>query len=391
MFEFKHKLAVSTWDHEEMSAIEAVIKSGNFTMGARVSEAEKIVADFHQVNHSVMVNSGSSANLLMVAALFFRKNSPLKRGDEVIVPAVSWSTTYFPLAQYGLRVKFVDIDRLSLNFDLDKLRGAVNDRTKVILSVNLLGNPNDFSSIQSIIGDRDIVLLEDNCESLGAEYAGRKTGTFGLMASLSTYFSHHVSTMEGGFVLTSDDELHHIMLSMRSHGWTRHLPKVNHVTGIKSDDEFHESFKFVLPGYNLRPLEFSGATAVTQFRKLGEFLKKRRENALRFQHAIRNIDWVDSQKEIGTSSWFGFSLVPKSGSGKSRDDLRRSLQSYGFECRPIVAGNFARNSVIKFIDHSIHADLSGADFVGDNGLFIANDHSRGDDFFSDLRAALNIV
>jgi hypothetical protein len=206
----------------------------------------------------------------MVAALFYTKNPRIKLnpGDEVIVPAVSWSTTYYPLYQYGLKIKFVDIDLETLNYDLSQLSQAISSKTKAIVAVNLLGNPNDFSQIKKIIGGRDITLIEDNCESLGAEFEGKKAGTFGLMGTFSTFFSHHISTMEGGLIVTNDEELYHILLSLRAHGWTRNLPKENHVCGTKGDDPFEESFRFVLPGYNVRPLEMSGALGIEQVKKL---------------------------------------------------------------------------------------------------------------------------
>ncbi len=240
-------LATDTWDEKEYAAIQRVVDSGMFTMGAEVAAYERQFASFFGARHALMVSSGSTANLLMVAALFFTKNPRLKRGDEVIVPAVSWSTTYFPFQQYGLKLVFVDIDPLTLNIDLKKLEAAVTDRTRAICLVNLLGNPNDFSEIKRIVSDRDITILEDNCESMGATFEGRQAGTFGLMGTFSSFYSHHIATMEGGCIVTDDEEIYHVLLTLRAHGWTRNLPKVNHVTGEKSDDLFEESFKFVLP------------------------------------------------------------------------------------------------------------------------------------------------
>lgn len=238
-----YKLASSTWDNKEIQAIHRVIESDNYTMGKKVEECENDFANFVGSKYALMTSSGSTANLLMIASMFYIKDEAkrLKRGDEIIVPAVSWSTTYFPLQQYGLKVKFVDIDLDTLNIDISKLKEAITDKTKAILAVNLLGNPNDFNSIFDIIGNKKITLLEDNCESLGATLNGKKSGTFGLMGTYSSFFSHHISTMEGGFVSTDDEELYHIMLSLRAHGWTRNLPKKNLVTGTKSDDLFEES------------------------------------------------------------------------------------------------------------------------------------------------------
>ncbi|WP_434428996.1 DegT/DnrJ/EryC1/StrS family aminotransferase [Aeromonas veronii] len=229
----KYSLASTTWDHAEYSALQRVIDSEMFTMGKEVAAFELDFAAFIGSKFAVMVNSGSSANLAMIAALMFRKEGGIKRGDEVIVPAVSWSTTYHPLQQYGLKLKFVDIDRDTLNFDLEQLAEAITENTRVILAVNLLGNPNDFNKINGLIKNKNILLLEDNCESLGATYCGKQAGTFGLMGTYSSFFSHHISTMEGGLVVTDDEELYHILLCVRAHGWTRNLPKFNHVCGEK--------------------------------------------------------------------------------------------------------------------------------------------------------------
>lgn len=373
---FKYPLATTTWDQAEYDAIRRVLASGMLTMGTNVRTFEQQFADYIGSRYCVMVNSGSSANLLMTAALFYTKNPSLRlvRGDEVIVPAVSWATTYFPLYQYGLRIRLVDIDIETLNFDLTKLEDAVTDRTRAIFAVNLLGNPNDFAAIHRIIGKRDIVLIEDNCESMGAEFNGRKAGTFGVMGSLSSFFSHHISTMEGGLIVTDDEELYHILLSLRAHGWTRDLPKFNHVCGEKSDDSFLESFRFVLPGYNVRPLEIEGAIGIEQIKKLPALIEGRRKNGCAFQQAMSGHPHLLIQKEIGISSWFGFSLVIRPESTLTRTELIARLNAGGFECRPIVAGNFAKNEVVKYFDVEIPFTLRNAEHIDRNGLFIGNRH-----------------
>lgn len=366
-------LAVSSWDDAEIEAMHAVIDSGMFTMGANVAEYERRFAEYVGSRHCVMVSSGSTANLLMTAACFFTEAPLLARGDEVIVPAVSWSTTYFPLQQYGLHVKFVDVDPKTLNLDLEQLEQAITDRTRAILTVNLLGNPNDFAAIRSIIGDRDIVLLEDNCESLGARFEGRQAGTFGLMGTYSSFFSHHISTMEGGCVVTDDEEIYHILLSIRAHGWTRNLPKVNRVTGTKSDDPFEESFKFVLPGYNVRPLELSGAIGLRQLEKLPSFIQQRRANASAFVEAFDGHPWIDIQREVGESSWFGFAMLLRDDAPIDRAMLVEHLTRFGIECRPIVTGNFVKNErVLRFFDYEVFGDLEGADRIDARGLFVGN-------------------
>lgn len=366
-----YSLATSTWDEKELNAIESVIKRDVFTMGESVAQFEQDFSKYLDSKYCVMVSSGSTANLIATAALFYTKNPKLKRGDEVIVPAVSWSTTYFPLQQYGLKLKFVDIDLDTLNYDLDALKFAISDETKMIMVVNLLGNPNNFDAIDEMIQDKDIFILEDNCESMGAEYKNKQAGTFGVMGTFSTFFSHHMATMEGGFVTTDDEELYHILLSLRAHGWTRNLPKKNHVSN-KSDDWFNESFRFVLPGYNVRPVEMSGAIGIEQLKKLPSFLAQRRKNAKLFVELFENHPDFLIQKENENSSWFGFSLIIKPTSKLKREDVIKKLQDNKIDCRPIVTGNFTRNEVMKYFDYEIHDELKNADWLHDNGLFVGN-------------------
>ena len=367
----KYTLASSTWDAKELDAIQSVIDKDMFTMGDSVFKFEKEFADYLGVKHCVMTSSGSTANLISIAALFFIKKNNLKRGDEVIVPAVSWSTTYFPLQQYGLKLKFVDVDIHTLNYDLNALESAISDQTKLIVAVNLLGNPNDFDAINKLIAGKEVLLFEDNCESMGAEYKSKQAGTFGVMGTFSTFFSHHMSTMEGGFVATDDEEIYHILLSLRAHGWTRNLPKNNHVSN-KSDDWFTESFRFVLPGYNVRPLEMSGAIGSVQLQKLPNFLENRRNNAKFFVSLFTNHPDFYIQKDIDNSSWFGFSLIIKPNSNLKRGDVVKKLSDNNIECRPIVTGDFTQNEVMKFFDYEIHGELKNARYLHENGFFIGN-------------------
>ncbi|MEC3906297.1 DegT/DnrJ/EryC1/StrS family aminotransferase [Tamlana sp. 2201CG12-4] len=367
----KYPLASSTWDDKELKAIQSVIDTDMYTMGEKVLEFEQSFSSFLGSNYCVMVNSGSSANLLAIAALFYTKEPKLSKGDEVIVPAVSWSTTYFPLYQYGLKLKFVDIDLNTLNYNVKDLEAAVTSNTKMILAVNLLGNPNDFDAINKIIEGKNILVLEDNCESMGAEYKGKQAGTFGVMGTFSTFFSHHMATMEGGFISTNDRELYHILLSLRSHGWTRHLPKENEVSN-KSEDWFTESFRFVLPGYNLRPVEMSGAIGVEQLKKLSGFLKNRRDNAVYFRSLFQDHKDFLIQKDQDNSSWFGFSLIIRPESDLKRKDVIEILQKNHIDSRPIVTGDFTKNEVLRYFDYEIFGDLKNAKYLDANGLFVGN-------------------
>ncbi len=372
----KYKLASSSWDEKEIEAIHRVISSNNYSMGSEVKRYEKKFSEFFGSKYCVMTSSGSTANLLMIASLFFTKdkNKKLKIGDEIIVPAVSWSTTYFPLQQYGLKLKFVDIDLETLNLSIEKLRQSITRKTRAIMAVNLLGNPNNFQQIKKIIKNRNIVLLEDNAESMGATYRNKQAGTFGLMGTFSSFFSHHISTMEGGCVITNDEEIYQILLVLRAHGWTRNLPKINQITGEKSDDPFSESFKFILPGYNVRPLEMSGAIGIEQLKKLRKFIKSRRKNASVFNELFSSHPFLKVQKEVGKSSWFGFSLILKEDSKYKRSQLLERLDKAKIEYRPIVSGNFLKNQAIKFFNYEIFEDVKNAEYIDKNGFFVGNQH-----------------
>jgi len=380
----KYPLASPSWGSEEKIAAKAVIDFGMCTMGKNVKKFEKEFSNFNESKYSVMVNSGSSANLLMVASLFFKSKNALKAGDEVIVPAVSWPTTYYPLVQYGLKLVFVDIDLYTLNYDLKALDKAITINTRLVVAVNLLGNPNNFTEINRIIENKNIILIEDNCESLGATFTNKKAGSFGVMGSFSTFFSHHISTMEGGVIVTDDEELYHIMLSLRAHGWTRDLPRDNFITGTKSDNPFEESFNFVLPGYNVRPLEVEAAIGLEQLKKLPDFLNIRKENADLFFQLFSSDERFYLQKELGSSSWFGFSILIKKESGIIRKELVEKLISNNIECRPIVAGNFTKNKVFDYFNYSISENLTNSDVVETQGFFLGNHQI-------DLREHLNYL
>jgi CDP-6-deoxy-D-xylo-4-hexulose-3-dehydrase len=375
---YKYKLSSNTWNQKEIDAINRVVISQNFTMGKEVLNLEKKFANYFGARYCVMSNSGSSANLLGIASLIY--SGKLKKGDEVIVPAVSWSTTYFPLLQYGLKVKFVDIDIDSLNFNLNDLKQAISNQTRMILLVNLLGNNNDFSKISEIIKGKNIILFEDNCESMGSTYSNKYSGTFGIIGTFSSFYSHHIATMEGGYSLTNDFGLYEYMKTIRAHGWTRNLSK-NSPLYTKSSDPFYEKFNFILPGYNLRPLEMEAAIGVEQLKKLKNLIKFRVKNAKLFLDVIGPISGIKLQKEIGNSSWFGFSIVLVDHLEGKRPALTKFLDKNGIEVRPIVTGNFVRNKAINYFDYSIHNKLLNADYIHDNGFFVGN---RGDDITKEI-------
>lgn len=363
-----YSLSNDTWGDEEIRAAHEVIDSRFFTMGKRVSEYEREFAKKFGSKHAVMSNSGSSANLLNMAALVY--SGRMHVGDEVLVTAVSWSTTYFPIVQMGLRPRLVDIELGTLNVDIAQLEAALTPRTKAVMAVNLLGNPNRFDSLLEFCERHDLILIEDNCESMGATYDGKAAGTFGVLSSFSTYYSHHLCTMEGGMSLTDDDEMYEYLLCIRSHGWTRHLPE-NASIHSKSDDPFYESFNFIMPGFNVRPLEIEAAIGLEQLKKLDGFVAQRRENARYFLESVAAFGLI-TQEEVGQSSWFGFSIVLPERMDGQRDRFTSALRDSEIEVRPIVAGNFAQQKAMKFMHGSVCGPLHNADYVHRNGFFVGN-------------------
>ena len=369
MLDFFYNLSDNTWDEKELDAINKVVKSGKFTMGENVRNFETEFAKFSGTKYAIMSNSGSSANLLAVAALYYSKR--LQKGDEVIVPAVSWSTTYFPLTQYGLKLVFVDIDLDTLNMSTSKIEAAITNKTKALFAVNLLGNPNNFDEIMEICDKFNLILLEDNCESLGATYNNKQAGSFGILGTYSSFHSHHISTMEGGITVTDDKNLYDIMLSLRAHGWTRNLDS-NSTIYTKNIDDFYESFNFILPGYNLRPLEFEGAIGIEQIKKIPRIVEQRRLNAEFFKLKISRLKNFQTQKEVGRSSWFGFAILLRGRYEGKRKFIIEYLTNNGIELRPIVAGNFTRNPVINLMDYRISETLENSTYIHENGFFVGN-------------------
>ncbi len=373
MKSIKYNLASESWGEEEINAIQQVIKSNRYTMGPKVREFEIQFAEFFNSKYALMVNSGSTANLLMIASLILSKDHNLNRDDEVIVPSVSWSTTYYPLSQYGLKLKFVDVDLETLNIDTNQLENAISDRTKAIMAVNLLGNPCNFTKIKKLCSKYNLLLIEDNCESLGAKYNNIYTGTLGNMGSFSFFFSHHMQTMEGGMILTSDESLHQIATTLRAHGWIRDLPPKNLILN-KSGNDFEDSFKFVLPGYGVRPLEMSGAIGIEQLKKINSFIDQRKKNAELFKKLFLSEENVIIQKEVYESSWFGFSIILKNKMLSQREKFIKILEDNMIESRPIVAGDFTKNPVIDYLDHTISGNLVNSEIIDKNGFFVGNDH-----------------
>jgi CDP-6-deoxy-D-xylo-4-hexulose-3-dehydrase len=366
-----YDLAASSWGQEEIDAIQRVIDSGRFTIGNNVAEFEEAFAAYHGRRYCVMVNSGSSANLVGVAALAFKRDRPLQQGDEVIVPAVSWATTYYPLLQYGLRLRFVDVELDTINMDVSQLEKALTPKTRAVVAVSILGNPAALDVMRDFCDAHGLYLFEDNCESMDAELNGRKAGTFGDISTFSSFFSHHISTMEGGMITTDDEELFHLCKSLRAHGWTRDVPEHSPIR-TTSENDFFEAYRFILPGYNVRPIELSGAIGLEQLKKLPAMTAQRRVNLALFQKLFVGDERFIIQRENGKSSSFCFTIVLNPACTPSRQEVMAALKEADIGYRIITGGCFPRHDVIRYFDHDCLDDLPNANLVHDQGFFVGN-------------------
>jgi CDP-6-deoxy-D-xylo-4-hexulose-3-dehydrase len=372
-----YPLCSSSWDSDEVESACSVIRTGQCTMGSITKQFEHEFAKYVGSKFAVMVNSGSSANLLAVASQFYITN-PLKRDDEVLVPALGWSTTYFPLVQYGLKLRLIDIELDTLNIDSNKLKLSINQRTRAAMIVNVLGNPCS-SEIKKICKEHELIMMEDSCESLGAIRDGQQCGTFGKVGTFSFFFSHHICTMEGGMVVTDDEETYQIMLSLRAHGWTRDLPERNLVCD-KTGDEWNDRYCFATLGYNLRPTDVQAAIGLSQLKKLDNIVKLRRSNADYFKQRLAEFNFdrkfligLGTQHQTGKSSYYAFPLILGLDFPGSRDNLVRMLTERGIESRPIMTGAFHLHPVADLIDLQIgEGELEIAEYVDRQGLMIGN-------------------
>ena len=370
-----YDLASTTWGDEECAAIQRVCQSDRYTMGEEVRRFEEEFAAKFRMPHAVMVNSGSSANLVAIAALFYKGDRPLQRGDEVIVPAISWATTYHPLQQYGLRLRFVDVDLQTLNIDAAQLEAALTPRTRMVLAVSILGNPAPLTEVRAFCDAHGLVFFEDNCESMGASTDGRWCGTFGDVNTFSTFYSHHISTMEGGLLLTGDREIADLARAIRNHGWARDLPADSPINTGRHNDPFFEAYRFMLPGYNVRPLELCGAVGREQLKKLDAMLEIRRANARLFVELFAADDRFIIQRENGRSSWFSFTIVLNPARDIDRSRIMDALRRADIGFRMITGGCFLRHEAIKYFDYDTAGPIVNANIAHDRGFFVGN-HPR---------------
>ncbi|MBI3240807.1 MAG: DegT/DnrJ/EryC1/StrS family aminotransferase [Chloroflexi bacterium] len=372
------ELVRSSYDEEEMIAAIDVVLDDRMTMGPRVAAFEDEWSAFLPAPFSVMVNSGSSANLMMLSALAFPGvERHLQPGDEVILPAVAWSTSLFPIAQVGCLPVLVDVNLDTLNIDPARVEAAITPRTRAIMAVHLLGNPCDVQALLDIARRHHLWLIEDCCESHGASVDGRQVGTFGDLSAFSFFFSHHMTSVEGGMVCGRDKALwRDLLISMRAHGWIR--GRDDHDEWVRQCPDIDPRWLFVTTGYNLRPTEINAAFGQVQLSKMPGFIQRRVATRQRVMELLRPYEeFFCFQQELPghLHTAFGFSFLVRPNAPFSRAEFQAYLESCRIQTRPIVGSNLARQPVMKYVPHRIVGDLPNADTIHFQGVMIANHHN----------------
>lgn len=364
-------LQVTPYGADEVIAAVEVLLSTWVTMGARVREFEAAWAAFCGAEHAVMSNSGSSANLLALAGLVER--GVFAPGDEVLVPAVAWSTSLFPVAQVGLVPVLVDVHPDTLCMDPARAQEALTPRTRGALLVHLLGQPADPRPFAEL----GLVVVEDSCAAPGAEVNGRRVGAQGAAGTFSFFFSHHITTIEGGVTVTDDAGLADTMRGQRAHGWVRE--RSDRAALIALRPEIDPRFLFTSSGYNLRPTELNAAFGLRQLERLPAWLDRRRQNHRLFCEALAPLAPAvavlpERAGQRHAAMAFPILLAP----GLDRGAVCAHLESRGVATRPISGSNLARQPAFDRVPGvRLGGPLPVADAVHERGFFVGNSHAFG--------------
>lgn len=379
----KVRLHEPTFGEDEIHAAVEVLRSTNVTSGVKVREFESQFDD-----HAVLCNSGSSANLLAIAALTNPVTpNRLMPGDEVIVSALSWSTTVWPLVQHGLVPVIVDIDPDTLNIDMVQVLQALGPKTKAIMPVHVYGNPCDMMALATL-KSQGIRVIEDCCEAFGASDGERPVGSVGDVSTFSFYFSHHMTMLEGGLVTAKTRETGDMVRILRAHGWVRDLEDSSAYREAYPDID--PKFLFVNAGYNLRATELQAAMGLVQLMKFPGFLAARRDIATALDDLFEeHFEFLRTQKENGASSWFGYPITVNQGSPFTAQQLRAHFEANGIETRSIICGNIARQPGMKLWPHRVFGELKHADHVMSQGFSIGCHQGMTYESVAHVRNVLN--
>lgn len=365
-------LSVPSYGVEEvMEALDSLLTT-RVTMGSKVREFEKRFAEYIGMRHAIMVNSGSSANLLALSMLTNPLlDGHLQPGDEIITPAVTWPTTVYPIIQTGALPVLVDVDLETFNVTVAQLERALTPRTRALMIVHLLGNPCPIRPIMEFARAHNLFVIEDCCEAHGAEVDGRRVGSFGHLATFSFYFSHHITTIEGGMLLMNDPDLAELARALRVFGWVRDLRNRDPLAREYADIDAR--YLFVNLGYNFRPTEIQGAFGIHQLARLEGFIEARRANARYWTERLRVLEryFLLPQEQEGTRhAWLFYPLVVRPDAPFTRAELTAFLESKMVETRPIMAGNISEQPVMRHVPYRSVGSLPNARLIMRNGLLV---------------------
>ena len=343
------------------------LTKGNLTL-----EFEKKWSEWLGVKYSVFVNSGSSANLAAIYSLLL---SGKLKNNKIVVPAVSWVTTVTPVIQLGMEPIMCDCDIDNLGLDINHLKEIIkNNKPSAIILVHVLGIPNHMDEILKLCKENDILLIEDTCESIGSKYNDKLLGTLGDLSTFSFYFGHHMSTIEGGMVSTNDEDLYHILLSIRSHGWDRDLPKEkqNSLREKYGVDKFRSLYTFYYPGFNLRSTDLQAYIGLGQLEKLDMIVENRNKNFIRYKNEIKNTFWNVSEPKGSFISNFSFPIITE-----NIKELTEQLITNNIECRPLICGSI--NEHPFWYERYGKQNLPNSKLVHNYGLYLPNNHQMTDE------------
>ncbi len=349
-----------------------ILRSSKITSGPKTLEFQNKFSKKIKTNYSLLVNSGSSANLLALQCLInpYRKKK-LKQGDEILIPSLCWSTSLWPIIQSGLKPKFVDVEKETLNLDLDDLRKKISKRTKGIMLVHVLGNCTDMNELMNIVRKYNLILIEDTCESLGTTYKNKYLGTFGEFSSFSFYSSHQISSGEGGMICCKHEEDFEIIKSLRAHGWSRGLKNEKKIA--KNNKQLDKRFIFYNSGFNLRSTDISASIGLSQFKDLDKFIKVRNANRKLIikifeKNKINNFFYIIKENKYVKPSWFGIPILISK--NLKREKIISNLEKKGVETRPIISGNFLKQPSVKKYKLNKNVKMKNAEYINQKGFFI---------------------
>ena len=373
MRKYFYPLVENPYRKKDINSAIKVLKSNKIISGIKTINFQNSFKKKIKTNNALMVNSGSSANLLALQCLInpYRQKR-LKRGDEILIPSLCWSTSLWPIIQSGLKPKFIDIDKSTLNIDLNDLKSKISKKTKGILIVHVLGNSTNMDELMKIKNKNKLILIEDTCESLGTKFKNKYLGSYGEFSSFSFYSSHQISSGEGGMICCKDNKDFEIIKALRAHGWSRGLKNEKKIS--KENKHLDKRFIFYNSGFNLRSTDIAASIGLSQFKDLDKFIKTRNINRKKIineldkSKKIRDKITVIKENDGVKASWFGIPIILSKKIKKNR--FINKLEKNGVETRPIISGNFLKQPSVKKYKLNRKINLNKADYINKYGFFI---------------------